>query len=279
MHGDFHDRAMERINQLAFAVMVAGIVLLLALVAWRGYVDRHRSQQGIAPQVEQVRSAVVHVSKQGPNGPECQGSGCIIDPEGIIFTAKHITDHRPGEYVVTLDDGKTTYQVKYAVEDKDHDVAFLLLDLPAGVKLPAVPLADLATMRVGDAVFTMGSPLGSFNRNSVSLGILSAMQRDLESAVPLGYGWRIMFQADNPGVYPGNSGGPVFNMAGEVVGVLVAVAGPGLNYSVPVAVFKNRLDAVRTWFALSRFVPVPEEVPEVIVTTEELFDETGLMPR
>ncbi len=254
-------------------VNVLGVILVLALgtVAIREAGYRLQGPQGIAPQVAQVRGAVVHVDKAGV----CQGSGCIVDPQGIVFTAKHVTDHTPGAYTVTLDNGKS-YPVKYALEDREHDVAFLKLDLPAGVTLPVVELADLSAMRVGDPVFIMGSPLGRFNFNSVSLGILSAMQRDLDSSRPgsYGYGWRVTFQSTSP-AYPGNSGGPVFNVRGEVIGVLVAGVDATLNYSVPVAVFKDRLDTVRNWFALSRFEPVPDKVPDKPVVDEDGFSKTG----
>jgi len=250
------------------------VICVIALVLGASIPDYHAGPQGIAPQVEQVRSTVVHVEKQG----ECEGSGCIVSEDGIVFTAKHVTDHMPGTYMVTLDDGKS-YPVKYALEDKDNDVAFLLLDLPAGVRLPAAKLADLTTMRVGDPLFIMGSPLGKANFNSVSLGILSAMQRDLDGTKPggYGYGWRVTFQSD-ASANPGNSGGPVFNTRGEVIGVLVAgVPGAGINYSVPVAVFKDRLDTVQNWFALSRFEPVPDkQEPENLGVEEDGFNKTGL---
>lgn len=205
---------------------------------------------GIADQVEQVRGSVVHVAKEGV----CQGSGCIVDPAGIVLTAKHMTGGTSGSYVVTTDSGDK-YRVKYVVEDREHDVAFLQLDLPAGTRLPAARFADLSDVRVGDAVFAMGSPLGRVNINSVSLGVLSARQRDFSGVAP--YGWRVLFQSDAPGAYPGNSGGPVFDIEGRVIGIIVRGYGPGLNYSVPVAVVMYDLDTVRAALALRRFEDKP----------------------
>lgn len=248
----------DRRNILPLAAVLSCSVCLIAILEHpQGGLPDQAGLANLADQIAAVRGAVVHIEKLG----ECQGSGAILTPDGICMTAKHVTDHTPGQYRVTLDDGKTAYRVKYAIEDKEHDVAFLLLDLPPGVVLPTVQLADLSTMRVGDPLFIMGSPFGWANFNSVSLGILSAMQRDLDTPQPSGYGWQVTFQSTSP-VYPGVSGGPVFNMRGEVIGVLVAGVDATLNYSVPVGVFRDRLDAVRTWFALSRFVPVPERAPE-----------------
>ena len=211
-----------------------------------------RGPCGIADQVEAVRPAVVHVARKGV----CQGSGCLIGAEGLVFTAKHVTQGEPdpNQYVVTTDDG-VKHRVRYVLEDTRYDVAFLLLERPKDAKpMPAVPLADLRPMRVGDPLFIMGSPLGYENFNTVSLGILSARQRDLDSTQPggYGYGWRVTFQSTSP-AFPGNSGGPVFDMQGRVIGVLVAGMAETLNYSVPVAVFKDDLATVRQGFALLRF--------------------------
>lgn len=248
-------------------MLVTGILLLAAIAVGVWYPSAAPAPQlasapaqvqvqfGVADQVEAVRGSVVHVLKEGV----CEGSGCVISADGIVFAAKHVTDGKPGSYVVTTDDGKK-YKVKSVVEDREHDVAFLKLDLPAGSKLSPARLADLSAMRVGDPLFIMGSPLGFDNFNSVSLGILSARQRDIDATTPggYGYGWRVTFQSDAT-AEPGNSGGPVFNLDGEVIGVLVAGVDSTVNYSVPVAVFADDVDTVRAWFELSRFQVVPDK--------------------
>ena len=189
----------------------------------------------LAGRVEQVRGSVVHVAKVGV----CQGSGFIVAPD-IVVTAKHVTDGTPGTYKVTLDDG-TVYGVKAVVEDRQYDIAFLQLDLPAGCVLSPVRLADLSDVRVGDAVFIVGSPYGELN--SVTLGILSAKQRDIDC-------WHIAFQTDSTAA-PGSSGGPVFDEYGRVIGVLVGGIEATINYAVPV----NLIDlwAVRVAFAQARY--------------------------
>jgi len=207
---------------------------------------------GIAPQVAQVRGAVVHISKDN----SCEVSGCLITPDGILFTAKHVSNGEPGDYVVTLDNGKQ-YSVKYVIEDRENDIALMQLDLNGQEpNLPWAPLACEDTMRVGDALFIFGSPLGKNNINTVSLGILSAINRDLYNRDGWQeyrqYQWHAMIQTTSP-AFPGNSGGPVFNIQGEVIGVLVAGQGETLNFSVPVARFRDTIEAVRQWFNLCRF--------------------------
>lgn len=221
------------------------------------------SSFSIADEVSSVRNSVVHIEKDGV----CQGSGCVVSEDGIIFTAKHISDNTYGTYTVTLDDGRE-YNVKYVIEDTENDITFMKLDLPVDVKLQSAKLASEDTLRVGDGVFIFGSPLGKININTVSTGILSAIDRDLYNRPGWEhykrYTWHVMLQSTSP-AFPGNSGGPVFNMNGEVIGVLVAGQAETLNFSVPVCRFRETIDVVRTWFELCRF-NVVENVEEVVPT-------------
>jgi len=249
------------------------VILLCILLGLVGCENREPEAKptmlvGIADQVEAVRSTVVHVMKEG----DCQGSGCIISADGFIFTAKHVTDGDDGDYIVTLDNGDK-YPVVKALEVKDHDVAILKIE-PKG-PLPFCKLADVKALRPGDFLFIMGSPLGDINFNSVTLGILSYMERDLDQYLTnYSYGWTPTFQSD-AAAYPGNSGGPVFNLNGEVVGVLVAGMEACLNYSVPVNVFMDDLATIRLWFELSRFEvlePKKESDPVWYMSEDEYYE-------
>jgi serine protease Do len=225
------------------------------------------AQQGIADQVAEVRSTVVHVERVG----QWQGSGCLISPDGILFSAKHVTDSTPAEYVVTLDSGER-FPVKYVLEDRENDVSFMQLDLQGHEpNLPYAKIAAENTMRVGDAIFIFGSPLGKPNFNTVSLGILSAVERNLYDRAGWEeyrrYDWHAMLQTTSPS-FPGNSGGPCFNMQCEVVGVLVAGQSPTLNFAVPIGRVRGTIDAVRQWFMLCRLrVVQPEDSPVASVPT------------
>jgi len=211
------------------------------------------TQPGIADNIEAVRSAVVHVRKDGV----CQGSGVILSSDGIVMTAKHVTGSTGGSYTITLDDRKTEYTVKYVIEDKENDIAFLQLD-PNGATLPYAELSE-DTARVGDMVFIGGSPFGFENINTFTTGIISADQRELIGP----YDWHLMVQTD-AAANPGNSGGPVFNMQNEVVGVLVAGYNATLNYSVPVARFRDTIEDVRNWFRLQRFNVVDDSRTPIV---------------
>lgn len=210
----------------------------------------------LANTVESVRSSVVHIEKVG----QWQGSGFILTSDGVIVTAKHVVEGG-GQFVVTLDDG-TMYTTDLVASYKYADIGFLKIkpDKP----LKAVQLDLIKDWRVGNSVFIMGSPLGKDNFNSVTLGIISAAQRNLDVPDDYGYGWKVTFQSDSP-AYPGNSGGPVFNMNGRVIGVLVAGMDASLNYSVPVFVFTPDLNAI---IRHMRELPIQTLVPEPLTNPE-----------
>ena len=222
-----------------------------------------RPSNNIAPKVAQVRGAVVHIQKVGA----WQGSGFVVAPDGLIVTAKHVVEGG-GTFEVTFDDGRKV-RTTQAIQHDLHDVGFLRVE---GKNLQVAPMAR-TDLRPGEPVFVMGSPLGIEQFNSVTLGIVSAAQRDW-SEDDNGLGWKVLIQSDAPGVYPGNSGGPVFNLRGEVIAVLVAGAGPGLHCSVPVRVFADKLAEIRLAFEMQRFEP-PRPAP-VPPADDEPFNKTGL---
>jgi len=251
---EYHSRTGCTIDGRSFLTVIAVLTFTIILI---NVCDRPTTTpQGIAPQVSQVRGAVVHIARDGGG----QASGCLISPDGILFTAQHVTRSDPNmQYTVTLDDGKQ-YPVKYVLEDRENDVSFMKLDLKN--REPNLPYAQLAkedTMRVGDALIIAGSPLGKDNINTFSLGILSATNRHLDQRRGwedyTRYQWHAMIQSTSP-AFPGNSGGPVFNMRGEVIGVLVAGQAETLNFAVPVARFRESISAVRQWFMLCRLRPL-----------------------
>jgi S1-C subfamily serine protease len=249
----------------------ATAVIVFLLIVWTPILLRpqkvvHKTvykttiQASIAPQVAQVRGVVVHVQREG----SWQGSGCLLTDDGILFTARHVTDGDPcGVYTVTLDDGNR-YPVKYVLEDREADLSYMKLDLPRGVTLPFATLAPSDTLRVGDSVIIAGSPLGKDNFNTFSLGIISALNRNLDQREGewqqyAGLKWHAMIQTTSP-AYPGNSGGPIFDMQGHVVGVLVAGMDATLNYGVPVVYLRDSIEAVRQWFTLCRIRPLLPDV-------------------
>jgi serine protease Do len=190
-------------------------------------------------------AAVVHISVSGlsrvaadegdggnPEGPALavrgQGSGFIVGAGGLILTNAHVV-HGAKEVNVKLAD-RREFQARVLGSDRQSDVAVLKIEAK---DLPTVPLGDPKQLRVGEWVLAIGSPFGF--ENSVSAGVVSAKGRTLpdDSAVP--------FIQTDAAVNPGNSGGPLFNTRGEVVGINSQIFSrtggyEGLSFAIPIDV-------------------------------------------
>jgi serine protease Do len=156
------------------------------------------------------------------------GSGFLIDPTGFIATNKHVIEDSASLFVIT-DDG-IRYRATIVGVTAKSDIALLKID--AGKPLPFVGFGDSDKMRVGDTVIAIGSPFG-FDE-SVTAGIVSAVNRDISESPFDDY-----IQTDAP-INHGNSGGPLFNMSGEVVGMNSVLFAPGtysgsigLGFAIP----------------------------------------------
>lgn len=163
-----------------------------------------------------------------PRKHQSLGSGFIIDPSGIIVTNEHVIEHAYDISVTFQDNLTLTAQVIGA--NAIADIA--LLKVHAAKPLPAVKLGDSRTLRIGDPVFAIGNPLGF--GGSVSAGIVSALNRDIMLSPYDDY-----IQTD-AAINHGNSGGPLFNAEGEVVGIDTALYAPmgetgfvGLGFAIP----------------------------------------------
>ena len=172
------------------------------------------------------------------------GSGFIISADGYILTNAHVVDGAD-EVTVRLTD-KREFKAKTIGTDKRTDVALIKIEA-AG--LPAVKMADISQLKVGEWVVAIGSPFG-FD-NSVTAGIVSAKGRSLpqENYVP--------FIQTDVAINPGNSGGPLFNMRGEVVGInsqIYSRSGGymGVSFAIPIDVAMEIQNQLRTSGKVSR---------------------------
>ena len=140
------------------------------------------------------------------------GSGVVIRPDGLMLTNDHVIENRR-RFDVRLGDGRS-FKAKVVGRDVVGDLAALQLDLPAGETVPHLPLGDSAALRVGDEAVAVGNPfaLGVLDQApTFTVGIISAVHHTQGS-----YTECIVTDAE---LNPGNSGGPLINMAGEVVGI------------------------------------------------------------
>ncbi len=163
-----------------------------------------------------------------------QGSGFIVSPDGYILTNAHVVD---GADTVTIRlTDRREFRAKVVGVDKQSDVAVLKID---GKSLPTVRMGKSADANVGEWVVAIGSPFGF--ENSVTAGIVSAKSRSLPDA-----SYTPFIQTD-VAVNPGNSGGPLFNLAGEVIGInsqIYSRSGgfQGISFAIPIEIALNVKD-------------------------------------
>ncbi len=160
------------------------------------------------------------------------GSGFIVDTAGLIVTNNHVIDGAD-EISVTLQDNTT---LKATLVGRDERVDIALLKVQTDHPLHAVPLGDSDSARVGDWVLAIGNPFGL--GGTVTAGIVSARSRDIHQGP-----YDDFIQTD-AAINRGNSGGPLFNMNGEVIGINTAIYSPsggsiGIGFSIPTNLARN----------------------------------------
>lgn len=185
-----------------------------------------------------------------PSTQRSAGTGFIVDSQGVIVTNRHVIPEGSPDVSITTADGTRFTGVKVlgrTAENSPLDVAFLKIEDLKGKKLTAVKLGDSAQMEVGDRVIAIGNALGQF-KNTVTSGILSGYGRDVTaSGGSAGSQENLsdLFQTD-AAINEGNSGGPLVNISGEVIGVNTAVASGAQNigFSIPINDIKGLIDGV-----------------------------------
>ena len=203
----------------------------------------------------------------GPNSPLSRvaslGSGFVIDPSGLIVTNNHVIANAE-QITVTLSDD-TTLQAEVIGRDAVSDLALLKVEPKA--PLAAASWGDSAKARVGDWVLAIGNPFGL--GGTVTSGIISATARDIHS------GPYDDFLQTDASINRGNSGGPMFNLAGEVIGINTAIFSPsggsiGIGFAIPSAFARPIVDQLkatgkveRGWIG-ARIQPVSEEIAEAV---------------
>ena len=188
--------------------------------------------------IAEVNDSVVSIVAD--NGDtQALGAGIIVSEDGYVVTNAHVAENADNMLVITTQD--ETYTAKLVGVDTKTDIALLKVENPQDFK--SARFADSDLVRTGNSVFAIGNPFGL--GNSVSLGIISAKERDIEK------GPYDNFLQTDAAINQGNSGGPLFNTDGEVVGMNTAIFSTdgnnmGVGFSTPSNIVQWVVDELKT---------------------------------
>jgi len=178
------------------------------------------------------------------------GSGFVVDSSGLIVTNQHVVSDTNADYTVITEDGEE-YQVREILRDDFNDIAIVKVTLEKGEELSPLTLGDSDSLLVGQNVIAIGTPLGEY-AGSATTGIISGLERSVTASS----GWfgstaktyENVIQTD-AAVNPGNSGGPLINSLGEVIGINFATTSgaDNISFAIPINKVKTRLEEYRTY--------------------------------
>ena len=236
--------------------------------------------------VEKVGESIVSVASTrlerrffGVVPLEGQGSGIILDRKGLIVTNNHVIDGA-SQVQVSLKDGRT-FTGEVVGSDEATDVAVIRVDAS---DLPAAELGDSETVRVGQFVLAIGNALALPGGPTVSLGLLSAKGRPLPGTDFIFEG---LLQTD-AAVNPGNSGGPLADLDGRIIGVTTMMIpyAQGMGFAIPINTVKKIASEIlengrvsRRWIGISGVDVTPQLARRYSLSTESGFLVAEVVPR
>lgn len=197
------------------------------------------------------------------------GTGFFVSGDGMILTNAHVVSDKEADYTVLTNDGKK-YPAKVLARDTFRDLAIIKID---GENFSSVKLGDSNKLQIGQTVIAIGNALGEF-RNTVSVGVISGLGRTITAS-----GGGIIETVEDviqtdAAINQGNSGGPLLNLKGEVIGVNFAMAqqAENIGFAIPINKAKKDIEQVKT---LGKIV-YPFLGVRYILITEKIQKENNL---
>lgn len=221
-----------------FAILLPIFIVLLSNVNIPSFASnsaRSDDESASISVYEKITPSIVAIDADLDQGIS-SGTGCVIDPSGIILTSSHVINQSKN-IEVTTQSGKTYKATVFAVLKDKNDLA--LIKITPKEKLPTIRLGDSETVKVGQRVLAIGNPFGF--RGTLTTGIISRIDYD-----------RKKLQTD-AAINPGCSGGPLLNLDGEVIGINQSIYNPdnnrsniGIGFAVPVNYAKEFISLAKT---------------------------------
>ena len=219
LRGVFMHKHVVRL--LAFIMLFSSSIQISSAGILSNYADDEDTV--ITRIYEKMAPAIVLIEADLKEGLS-SGTGCIIDPRGIILTSSHVVDNAPAVQV-TISTGEVFKGKTISVMGKDNDLA--LIKINAKKALPTIELGDSEKVKVGQRVLAIGNPFGF--SGTLTTGIVSRIDYSKNK-----------IQTD-AAINPGNSGGPIINIHGEVIGISQSIYNPdnnisniGIGFAVPI---------------------------------------------
>lgn len=285
---------MKNTLKLLLAGIIGGLISLLAYQGILTLMNQEATTQTNTETVHEVKVGenvsitdvvastsptvvqIINAASGSSNlGQASIGSGVIIDStNGYIVTNYHVVAG-DGNLVVNLSDGRTTKATRLG-GDPDSDIAVIQLEDKSNLK--AIKLGDSSKLKIGQTAIAIGSPLGLEFANTVTVGVVSALDREISVETTNGKTILSVLQTD-AAINPGNSGGALINSSGELIGinsVKVSAAGvEGIGFAIPINNVKAIADEIiktggvlRPHLGISQMVEVSEAMAQYYNTSK-----------
>ncbi len=193
----------------------------------------------------------LQIPQQVQNGTQYQevgaGSGFIVSEDGLVLTNKHVVSDNKADYAVFTNDGQK-YSAKVLAIDPVQDLAVIKIEPQEGKMFQAVTLGDSSGIQIGQTAIAIGNALGQFS-NTVSVGVVSGLERTISASDQAGSFSETLeniIQTD-AAINAGNSGGPLLNLRGEVIGINTAMAqgAEAIGFAIPINMAKKDIEQVK----------------------------------
>ena len=279
-HGIWIVAVLSALVALAFGILIGSSISTANEPAFQTRQDLIEFSEAFAQIAEKVNPSVVNISCTEPETSFDEeedhledrygfGSGVIIDPQGFILTSNHVIEGAAKIEVKTSDSQQ--FVAKLVGQDQETDLA--LIKVESQTPLSAAPLGDSDILRPGQWVMAIGNPF-VFD-HTVTVGVISALNRRLGTTI-----FDNFIQTD-AAINFGNSGGPLLNLKGEVIGIntLISSQGTGIGFSIPINTAKEILPQLKQKGSVSRgFLGlVPQDITPDLRKALELSMKEGVL--